>query len=57
MEWTKDIVNHFWYSAEISDTKEEFIVSLFKTHANLLYKGNKKKAKLQGILERKVHQS
>ncbi|XP_061167506.1 uncharacterized protein LOC133176400 [Saccostrea echinata] len=25
LNWTKDIMNHFWYSAQISETYEEFI--------------------------------
>ena len=27
LEWRKDLVNHFWYTAEICNTQEEYIVS------------------------------
>ena len=30
LEWTKDLVNHFWYTADICNTQEEYIVSKMK---------------------------
>ena len=30
LEWTKDLVNHFWYRADICNTQEEYIVSKMK---------------------------
>ena len=35
LEWTKDLVNHFWYTAEICNTQEEYIVSLLKLNYEL----------------------
>lgn len=26
LDWTRDVVNHYWYSAEISKTTDEFLV-------------------------------
>jgi hypothetical protein len=30
LEWTKDLVNHFWYTAEVCNTQEEYSVSKMK---------------------------
>lgn len=29
LEWSRDVVNHFWHCADISKTKEEFVVSFW----------------------------
>ena len=28
LEWVKDVVNHYWYTAQTTNTKEEFVVSM-----------------------------
>jgi hypothetical protein len=27
LDWTKDVVNHYWYTAQTCTTKEDFVVS------------------------------
>lgn len=29
LEWSRDVVNHFWHCADISKTTEEFVVSFW----------------------------
>jgi hypothetical protein len=40
LEWTKDLVNHFWYTAEICNTQKEYIVSKMKLNYELEKKSN-----------------
>lgn len=28
LQWTREIVNHFWFCSSVANTEEEFIVSL-----------------------------